>query len=141
MVIGSSLPVDSLKALISGTSAVSTYWCSMARTGSSRPTIRPTSRAHRPPALTTCSAWIGSPPSIWTSHVSSGRCDSPVTSVCRRTSAPAIWAHFTYAWVTPVGSTWPSTRSYSAPTKYCGSITGKMSRASEGVIISSSIPR
>ena len=33
--------------------------CSMARTGSSIPTIRPTSRAHRPPALTTCSAWIG----------------------------------------------------------------------------------
>ena len=32
-------------------------------------------------------------------------------------------------------------RSYSAPTKYCGSITGKMSRASFGVIISSSIPR
>ena len=25
------------------------------------PTIRPTSRAHRPPALTTCSVWIESP--------------------------------------------------------------------------------
>ena len=32
--------------------------CSMARTGSSSPTIRPTSRAHSPPALTTCSVWI-----------------------------------------------------------------------------------
>ena len=26
--------------------------------GSSRPTMRPTSRAQRPPALTTCSAWM-----------------------------------------------------------------------------------
>ena len=31
--------------------------CSMASTGSSSPTMRPTSRAHRPPQLTTCSAW------------------------------------------------------------------------------------
>ena len=38
--------------------------CSIARTGSSIPTIRPTSRAHSPPALTTCSAWIGSPLSM-----------------------------------------------------------------------------
>ena len=50
--------------------------CSMARTGSSMPTIRPTSRAHSPPALTTCSAWIASPLSIRTSHVPSGRCES-----------------------------------------------------------------
>ena len=32
--------------------------------------------------------------------------------------------------MTPVGSTWPSTWSYSAPTKYCGSSSGKRSRAS-----------
>ena len=30
--------------------------CSMASTGSSMPTMRPTSRAHSPPQLTTCSA-------------------------------------------------------------------------------------
>ena len=52
--------------------------CSIARTGSSMPTIRPTSRAHSPPALTTCSAWIGSPFSTWTSHVPSGRWRRPV---------------------------------------------------------------
>ena len=51
----------------------------MARTGSSIPTIRPTSRAHSPPALTTCSAWIVSPLSTRTSHVPSGRCSSPTT--------------------------------------------------------------
>ena len=51
----------------------------------------------------------------------------PTTGVCWWTSAPASWAHFTYARVTPVGSTWPSTGSYSAPTKYCGSISGKRS--------------
>ena len=39
-------------------SSVIRYWCSIARTGSSSPTMRPTSRAHSPPALTTCSAWI-----------------------------------------------------------------------------------
>ena len=49
----------------------------MARTGSSMPTIRPTSRAHSPPALTTCSAWMTSPISTRTSHVPSGRCVRP----------------------------------------------------------------
>jgi hypothetical protein len=42
----------------SGMSSVSRYMCSMASTGSSSPTMRPTSRAQRPPALTTCSALI-----------------------------------------------------------------------------------
>jgi hypothetical protein len=40
----------------SGISSVSRYMCSMARSGSSSPTMRPTSRAQRPPALTTWSA-------------------------------------------------------------------------------------
>ncbi len=39
-------------------SSVTRYMCSMPSTGSSRPIIRPTSRAHSPPALTMCSAWI-----------------------------------------------------------------------------------
>jgi hypothetical protein len=43
-------------ATTSGISSVSRYMCSMASTGSSIPTMRPTSRAQRPPALTTCSA-------------------------------------------------------------------------------------
>ena len=54
--------------------------CSMASTGSSMPTMRPTSRAHRPPQLTTCSAWIV-PCSVTTSQVPSGRGFSSVTRV------------------------------------------------------------
>ena len=57
----------SADAATSGISSVMRYWCSIASIGSSRPTMRPTSRAHRPPALTTCSAWMV-PLSVTTSH-------------------------------------------------------------------------
>ena len=86
--------------------------------------------------MTTCSAWISCPDSRRTVHVSSGRCSKPTTIWCWWTSAPASWADFTYAHVTPVGSTCPSTGSNSAPTKYCGSRSGKTSRASLALISS-----
>ena len=72
MAIGSSPPVAALYSATSAMSSVIKYMCSIASTGSSRPIIRPTSRAHSPPALTMCSAWI-SPESVMTSHVPSGR--------------------------------------------------------------------
>ena len=59
----------------------------MPSTGSSSPIIRPTSRAHSPPALTMCSAWI-SPLSVITSHVPSARWRRSLTHVWRYTSAP-----------------------------------------------------
>ena len=41
--------------------------------GQLEPAMRPTSRAHRPPAFTTCSAWMVWSRSVMTSHVPSGR--------------------------------------------------------------------
>src|SRR5580704_17664435 len=51
MPMGRSRPVAALYSATSAMSSVIRYMCSMASTGSSRPIIRPTSRAHRPPAL------------------------------------------------------------------------------------------
>ena len=64
-----------------GMSSVMRYWCSMASIGSSRPTMRPTSRAHRPPAFTTCSACTV-PCSVMTSQEPSARWRRSVTRVC-----------------------------------------------------------
>ena len=62
--------------------------------------MRPTSRAHRPPALTTCSACT-LPWSVITSQVPSARGCRSVTRVWRTISAPPICADLAYAWVTP----------------------------------------
>jgi hypothetical protein len=111
-------------------------------TGSSIPTIRPTSRAHSPPALTTCSVWIDSPFSRRTSQVASGRCDRPDD----RRALMDLGAELLSALDVRAGD--PGRvdvalrpGSYSAPTKYCGSMSGKSSAASFGVMSSSSMPR
>ena len=70
----------------------------MASTGSSRPTMRPTSRAHRPPQLTTCSQSIAPRSSpLAVSYTSTRQPPSRLRSmaraqVLRYTSAPAARA-------------------------------------------------
>ena len=90
--MGISRPVRALWSATSVIGSVTRYMCSMASTGSSMPIMRPTSRAHSPPALTMCSAWI-SPRSVTTSQVPSARWRRSVTIVWRSTSAPALRAH------------------------------------------------
>ena len=67
---------------ISGTSSVTTYWCSMGANGCTTPAISPTSRAHSPAAFTTCSACTA-PFSVTTSQVPSARWARSVTRVSR----------------------------------------------------------
>ena len=65
----------------------------MASTGSSMPTIRPTSRAHRPPALTTCSV---DRVAALEAHVPRPSAAAPADD--RRVLVDLgarIWAHFT----------------------------------------------
>ncbi len=113
--------------------------CSIASTGSSSPTIRPTSRAQRPPAFTTCSA-VTSPASVMTRQSPSCRTSSS-TRAWVWISAPAMRAHRAKAWVVPAGSRCPSTGSKSAPTKAFASISGNRSAASRGESSASSMPR
>ncbi len=65
--------------------------CSMASSGSSTPTMRPTSRAHSPPQLTTCSAFTV-PCSVTTFQVPSGSWVSSTTRLRRLISAPSLRA-------------------------------------------------
>ena len=65
--IGSSGSPAAIRAVISGTSAVTRYWCSIGTTGRSAPIIAPISRHQVPAALTTCSLRIASRP-VWTTH-------------------------------------------------------------------------
>ena len=87
------MPVLAFHSATSGMSSVMRYMCSIASTGSSSPTMRPTSRAHRPAALTTCSATT-SPLSVITRHAPSGRRTMSSTLVKRCTSAPSLRAAF-----------------------------------------------
>ena len=86
-----SVPVLAFQAATSGMSSVIRYMCSIASTGSSSPTMRPTSRAHSPPALTTCSVTI-SPLLVTTRHIPSARRTMSSTLVKRSTEAPSTRA-------------------------------------------------
>ena len=85
--IGNSGSPAAARSAISGTPAVTRYWCSIGATGSSAPIIAPISRHQAPAALTTCRQRTVSR-SVCTAHAPEASRSIARTGVWRRISAP-----------------------------------------------------